>query len=365
MQAVITYLDFLDRKYLLAVALIVLVIPALRNLFFKQDTTVFSSKPARDPLYDIFKGIAILAVILIHTVDFFRDYPMGSVGTFWIFLLNNLARFAIPVFLIASGVLLKPLSKGDLFGFYRRKIIRILIPYLLCTLLFVYVRMGSLEHFWNFFLTGTTLVPYYFIIMLFQLYLIYPAIERFRAEFWFLPAAFAISFLSFFIPLFWKIGGAEFFGQYLFFFAFGIAKRTTFLTQSFRIKLTYPVLLICMYLLYYLFDTAYYYNFRPFYGIALFVLLYAAKDRLLSSAIVKDVGSFIGRLSLWIFLLHFVIVEYFYFLIRESGLFGYWASFVLVFVSAAVVSVVLSYIVHTMYDVIVSLFIQKTQHNGR
>ncbi len=359
MQPVLTYLDFLDRKYLLIGALLVLVIPVFRRLFFQQDKKILTTRPNRDPLYDIFKGIAILCVILIHTVDFFRDYPMGSDGTFGIFLLNNLARFAIPVFVISSGILLSPLKKGDLLGFYRRKIVRIVVPYVLCTVLFVYVRTGSFDGFWNFLVTGTTLVPYYFIIMLFQLYLIYPFIERFRSESWFLPVAFVISFISFFIPLFWKIGGAEFFGQYLFFFAFGIAKRTSFLTHSFQIRPLYPLILVGLYLLYYFVDKAYYYNFRPFYGVAIFVLLYSLKDWLLSSKVITNIGSFIGRLSLWIFLTHFVIVEYFYFLIRESGLFSYWLSFVLVFIAATVVSVVLSYIVDNVYMWIVSLFLRK------
>lgn len=129
--------------------------------------------------FDILRTLATFTVIAIHiTAGYVLLSPLGYVG-------NQLARFAVPLFIILSGFLL---YNSDLNGhglktvdFYRRRFDRVLWPYILWTLF--YALMGgimaqdiaqALRQLPGHLLWGTASYHLYFVVIIIQLYLLYP-----------------------------------------------------------------------------------------------------------------------------------------------------------------------------------------------
>jgi surface polysaccharide O-acyltransferase-like enzyme len=131
---------------------------------------------------DFIRTIAALAVIAIHvTADYAADSAMA-------FLLNQVVRFAVPLFVLLSGLLLsfgdRARSNVGYAEFIRKRTRKILVPYIMWTLIYtlmtalVSARPGSsigrqlLLNLW----LGSGSYHLYFIVVIFQLYLIYPAL---------------------------------------------------------------------------------------------------------------------------------------------------------------------------------------------
>ena len=128
----------------------------------------------RFEFFDFVKGVAILLVVVFHVFFSSRsDYPYPM-------LASTVVRFMIPVFFLSSGALLwiDNTGKRELKSFYRKKFLRVILPYLPFSALATFVFAdfnNSFEFtflvFWQA-MTGTAFAPYYFIIVLIQLYLI-------------------------------------------------------------------------------------------------------------------------------------------------------------------------------------------------
>lgn len=132
--------------------------------------------------FDILRTLATFTVIVIHiTAGYVLVSPLAYIG-------NQLARFAVPFFIILSGFLLynsdlngHGLTVGD---FYRRRFDRILWPYIIWTCF--YVLMGgiigrdillALSHLPENLLWGTGCYHLYFLVIMIQLYLLYPVLR--------------------------------------------------------------------------------------------------------------------------------------------------------------------------------------------
>ncbi len=146
------------------------------------------------------KGIAIVAVILLHTLSALpwsitRHQPTEELAI----ILDQLSRFSVPMFLFLSalGLGLKYQNrKFSTLGFYLRRFTKILPPYilwsvaifLLLTLIPEWSTTG--EHIpWNkwpaVFLLGQADYQFYFIPLIIQFYLLYPLLRGLnRAWFW-------------------------------------------------------------------------------------------------------------------------------------------------------------------------------------
>ncbi len=150
------------------------------------DTKIFTDRPSkRVPFFDFAKGIAITAVILIHVAFllayFSDDLPLSFLS--WNEGINRAMRFAIPVFFISSGALLflQNFKIETLKGFYLPKIKRLVIPYVAFSFFATFATSKGSFILSDYIttalkdlLTGGALVPYWFIPVLFQLYLLYP-----------------------------------------------------------------------------------------------------------------------------------------------------------------------------------------------
>src|SRR5579871_1261038 len=108
---------------------------------------VITRRSPRDTTFDILKGIGIVEVILHHTLGFCaRKYAVEGEANWWAMtLVHDMLHFAVPMFLLASALLLarslaaKP--KLDWKRFYARRAERSLWPYVVWSLLYLAFRL--------------------------------------------------------------------------------------------------------------------------------------------------------------------------------------------------------------------------------
>ena len=284
--------------------------------FPKKNADYFTVKPRRIGFFDFAKGIAIIAVIIIHATRFINFLPETPDSfLIWNEGINRIMRFAISVFFITSGALL---FIKDIKKFYFNKIKRILVPYAFFSFAATYFFSVRFDSFSRYiitavrdFFTGQALVPYWFVIVLFQFYLISPFLlylfKKVRTDI-ILFTSFVFSLASYFlIPLI----SFPFFGNFLFFFVLGISLKPFFFEEKREwLNKIHPVYWFFFVLLLYLsigmlqpFER--YYNVRLVYGPAVMLFLFYIYP-LLPEIIKKKIEK-IGEKSLYIYLLHFII----------------------------------------------------------
>ncbi len=153
------------------------------------------SSHRRDEL-DAYKGIAILAVLVIHLsgnlmsrLEFMSPFMLGVAAV------NRICQFAVPSFLMLSaflngGSLLRGASQERFFG---RRFRRALLPYLLWSAIGIAVNCANGQFKWTYgcilytMLWGKAYYHLYFLSLVLQLYLLLPfAIRLFkgRPSFW-------------------------------------------------------------------------------------------------------------------------------------------------------------------------------------
>ncbi|HEY3780076.1 MAG TPA: acyltransferase [Fimbriimonadaceae bacterium] len=146
-----------------------------------------ASKPRLDFL-DVAKAIGILCVIALHSFGrSARELAIpGSPEQWALILANRLFAFAVPMFLCISAFLWarSQRSKERLFEGYRRRILAILHPYLVWTLIFMVWSIAvekaspagfrSFHTWWNDLLWGKAFFHLYFLSILVQAALLFP-----------------------------------------------------------------------------------------------------------------------------------------------------------------------------------------------
>ena len=136
-----------------------------------------------NPAADILRVIAILAVILIHTTTKTLEVThYDLVHTPWTLFLNQISRFAVPLFFMISGFVLELSHPKSInyFTYLYKRLNRIVIPYLLWSVfyfLFVYPHPGS--PFLPVILYGSASHQLYFIPTLLVFYLVFPLLHHF------------------------------------------------------------------------------------------------------------------------------------------------------------------------------------------
>lgn len=119
---------------------------------------------------NIFRAIAIIAVILIH----FNSHPSYHLNIY----LDQICRFAVPLFVALSGFSLakKYLSQSlNIVDFYLRRVTKLLPWYLVFALLFhFWIGAYPDQPLWKILLFGRADYHLYFVPMIFQFYLLFP-----------------------------------------------------------------------------------------------------------------------------------------------------------------------------------------------
>ncbi len=133
----------------------------------------------RDPSFDAFRGLAIIAVVAIHAI------PWRCYWDFRILVYRQLLDFAVPAFIFISGYWSskKPLqSLEDYKTFLMRRLSRVLTPYLFWSFIFLghtAIKNDDINVQKMVFklLAGGASYHFYFIIMIAQFYMMTPILQ--------------------------------------------------------------------------------------------------------------------------------------------------------------------------------------------
>ncbi|SNX53595.1 acyltransferase [Thermoanaerobacterium sp. RBIITD] len=134
---------------------------------------------------DILKGIAIISVLMIHTTsNAVVVLNKTSISYFILASINRLTQFAVPAFIFASAMLLMYNygDKHDWGVFYKRRFKNVLFPYISWTIIYgaylivrYHMPLKSILTVKNL-LLGGMFYHMYFIVIIVQLYLLFPII---------------------------------------------------------------------------------------------------------------------------------------------------------------------------------------------
>jgi peptidoglycan/LPS O-acetylase OafA/YrhL len=149
-------------------------------------------KPTRLESLDLFRGVAILAVVGIHVSGHaLKIKGMQDWMILCLEVLNRSLQFAVPSFLFMTALVFtfqyqnKPLSKPlELKTFYSRRLRTVLQPYVLWTLFYgvfsaatsslTLYNLLEWKRWWTWLWTGKAYYHLYFMILVIQFYVIFP-----------------------------------------------------------------------------------------------------------------------------------------------------------------------------------------------
>ena len=178
------------------------------------------------PHVTVMNALLCLFVVMIHCTG--TPYSELSAGTWQhitIFSLNKLLTFSVPAFLFLSGFKLYKDSDINVWAFYKRRFIKIVVPYIIAALIYIlyFFKKGWLDgNFFEYLFLGTISAHFYYVMIAVQLYLLFPLILWFFRKHSIttgvLSAIMTVIFSCFLYHGFWD----RFFGQYIFYFVFGM-----------------------------------------------------------------------------------------------------------------------------------------------
>lgn len=316
-----------------ATAAMAVLIPSTRQFLFQGAVGGVVKGEQRMLEVDAAKAVAIGAVMGIHAF-YLGAWSPGFTHQDWVAatIINNALRFAVPTFLFFSGFCLglKGHGAGGWWGFFRRKLWRIFFPYAAVSgaLLLGWIDgLGPGEHpaGWGAGMGGATLtiltggagLPFYFIIVLGQLYALYPVLLS-LARRW--PVCLGVGSLAVSSTGAVLIEGGSLWGfpvcfSYIFPFAIGMLSADRDLRGEdtrgwIAIASTYLAINLAVGVMVAdggaWFGTLNWYssNSQYFYSISIAILSIAA---LSGRRRLVEILAPMGKVSLWIFLLHYPI----------------------------------------------------------
>ena len=126
------------------------------------------------------------SVVAIHLTSYPVDkLEKDSIWFMVVFFINQLLRFAVPCFVFLSGYKLYRRYKDekiDLKKFYLGRLKKIIVPYLICFIIYyLYFYFKGWVNFSDFFknlVTGEIAAHFYYVIFTIQLYLLFPLIKK-------------------------------------------------------------------------------------------------------------------------------------------------------------------------------------------
>lgn len=123
----------------------------------------------KDNYIQYLRALAILAVVLIHVL------PQSNYSI----VIRQFVNFAVGLFLFLSGYLTTEKSISNVKEFYKKRIIRVAIPYLIWSFVYIiYARDFSIKSIIYKLILGQACVPYYYIIVYVQMVLLTPVLFK-------------------------------------------------------------------------------------------------------------------------------------------------------------------------------------------
>jgi surface polysaccharide O-acyltransferase-like enzyme len=166
---------------------------------------------------DAMRVMAILAVVMIHTTTRTLEVVHYDLINYpWTIILNQLSRFAVPLFFLISGFVLELSSDRDTnyFEFLKKRFTKIFIPYIFWSLIYYFlVYTSSHDNLLRVILTGNASYQLYFIPTLCIFYVAFPLLHKiykFIANPICLMLLGILQYRFLFLDYFVKHGGSDF-----------------------------------------------------------------------------------------------------------------------------------------------------------
>lgn len=133
---------------------------------------------------DLIRAFAFLAVVYQHVIGIYIREPGLSANEALVFgMLFHLLKFAVPAFIFITGLVLfyNYSEKVDYLSFTKKRVTEILLPYFVWSGVYLFLSPKPLgegsQMVWNaskHLLTGSSSYHLWFVVMIFQFYLLYP-----------------------------------------------------------------------------------------------------------------------------------------------------------------------------------------------
>lgn len=297
---------------------------------------------------DYVRALSMLAIIALHVSGpfIFSESSFKLFGMNGAFIINQLMRFAVPAFITLSGLSLGYSKHGEPpIVFYKGRLSKAVIPYIIWySVYFAYncLHNGggfSAGAFFKGLLTGSAAPHLYFMVVIIQLYIIFPALslllEKYKAATLFVSFVLTLYFqlgiyLKYFslhiIPRFLEPNAWLLFPTWIFYFAAGIiisgSIESLIALAKKRLAPILAITLIFGFLIAYegKFFGTYELSIRPQLIIytALVLLLVAGIAALCIKSKALNKGAlFLSRRSMTVYFVHILILYFF----RERGIF--------------------------------------------
>lgn len=148
---------------------------------------------------DVIRAFAIIAVVLIHVSGIMMTGNNISSRTYnAAVVINQIARFSVPAFILISGIGLTLSYKKEqgYFKFLGRRFNKIIPSYILWCLIYIYFTNKNFEinNVVNSLIYGKVFYHFYYVPLIVQFYLVYPFIYRLIGTKRGLLASFIITF---------------------------------------------------------------------------------------------------------------------------------------------------------------------------
>lgn len=169
----------------------------------------------RLPELNLFRAFAILGVVHVHASSYAAGVQASESPYYYFFnWMNIFFKFGTPCFIFLSSFVLfynyagRPVNRGLIFGFYRKRLLYIVMPYLVASVCYYFVNQGfngdlslpvgtHLAKLAAGVATGTAYTHLYFVFINVQFYLLFPLVLLLLKRFpglapWAVPLGLAI-----------------------------------------------------------------------------------------------------------------------------------------------------------------------------
>lgn len=326
---------------------------------------------------DILRVMSILAVLLIHTTTRILEVTHYNLYAYPLTLfLNQIARFAVPLFFLISGFVLE-LSAGpeiNYFEYFKRRFSKIVFPYVFWSLIYYYfIYNQNHDNLIRVILTGNASYQLYFIPALSIFYLAFPLLHKIykvlasvpvltilgSLEIWLMIQDYYIRQFAFVDPVRIAILG------YFFFILGMVAARNKDKILEIAGRFNYFLIILTTGLAFYIFGEgmtryfktynieAFYSQWRPsvlIYTLSLGAVLFYAFEK---SRREYELLEKLSKLSYLVFFIHVIILEVIWKLFGHNlfdsvsgNIIGKISFDMVFFATVAAVSFGLAYIIH-------------------
>lgn len=293
--------------------------------------------------FDILRSIATYSVIIIHiTAIFIGLYSDNQFGSFIFTFLNRILKYTTPVFIFLAGMMVNlsgEIKKKNILSFYRNKFLRLGIPYLVFSFFYMFFAYNSHGQSFSFseilsnIVYGKSHYHLYFLIILFQMYLITPIFKdlidkdaKLKSD-----SLVMFFFISLYATLFIRLENSDrFFLQYIFFYLLGLflGKDIFLIIHKTKSKLFFTSLWVIQGFLYFydfylrIYRNSYIFPFSNLmwycYGFLSIIVLIMICEKLSENEDIKEGSLFVSRISFYIYFIHPYLIHKIYPFIEGS-----------------------------------------------